>query len=254
MFLTGFLGGGVDRKQDLLGAPVELHVVVAAEREDHGANGRRLSFAHEVKVEHALHRPVLHAVNDGPRGLRRSDNGVLLTCGRWRLGLLASVGLLHLNQLPRRRRCGAGTQIRLGDHLLEPKGHGHHCRDVRLWAVDLHAQAQLVAGNLQLLQALKIVGPCPTAPDLDLVLLDLVREHLQSLDEPGEGGCHVSEVGNASADDQELSLRVLIPAHQRQNRLGIGKRLLCAGRSGVFTVVCQLFPPAVICHGVGVDH
>ena len=52
--------------------------MVAGEGEDHRGDGRRLPLAHVVEVEHALHGPVLQAVDDGPRLGGGRDDGVAL--------------------------------------------------------------------------------------------------------------------------------------------------------------------------------
>mmetsp|Transcript_60820 Transcript_60820/g.98467 ORF Transcript_60820/g.98467 Transcript_60820/m.98467 type:complete len:506 (-) Transcript_60820:816-2333(-) len=253
VLLNSLLGGSVDRHQNLVGAPVELHVVVAGEGEDHGFHGRLLALAHEVKVQHALDRPVLQTIDDTGGLWGGGDEGVLrASWGLW-VNLRVRLPARHVNHLPLRRAAGL-REVGLRKVGDEAQGHWDHCCDVRLGAVDLEAEPELVAGGLHLAQTLQVVGPSTADADLDLVLLDLRGVVLQGLDEAGEGGCDIREVCDAATDDQELAIWVLVLQHQRQQGLGVHKGLLGGRSAGVLAIICQLVSPAVVCHGVCVDH
>mmetsp|Transcript_86055 Transcript_86055/g.136709 ORF Transcript_86055/g.136709 Transcript_86055/m.136709 type:complete len:229 (-) Transcript_86055:382-1068(-) len=226
MLLACLLGGGVDWHQDLLCAPVEFHVVVATERKYHGTNRRRFPFAHVVEVQHTLNSSILQAIHDRPRLRRRRHDGMFVAIRR---RLLWSCLVLHLDSLPCWRRCRSSIEIRLRQSFFQTKCHWHNRSDVSLRTIDLDAQSKFLTRNLQFLQALQVVGSSTAAPNLNLVLLDLIGKHVQGLDETREGGRNICEVRDASPDDQELALWVFVSAHQGQDGLGIGECLLGAG-------------------------
>lgn len=64
VLLHGVVHRLVDRDEDLAVAPVELLLVIARERVDHGDHRRLFAAADEVEVEHGLNRARLHAPHD----------------------------------------------------------------------------------------------------------------------------------------------------------------------------------------------
>lgn len=67
MLSHSLLGRLVDGEQGLARSPVHLADELAAECVDDTGNGRRLAFADEVEVEHALHSLGLQAVHEASR-------------------------------------------------------------------------------------------------------------------------------------------------------------------------------------------
>lgn len=102
-------------------------------------------------------------------------------------------------------------------------------------------------------QALLIVRSSSANKDLDVKVLQLDLELLESLDDALERGCHVGEVGDAAADDQDLATRIVLPRHEREQGLGIVIGLLLARCSAVLAVVGQFFGTAQGAHCVRVD-
>mmetsp|Transcript_29767 Transcript_29767/g.54237 ORF Transcript_29767/g.54237 Transcript_29767/m.54237 type:complete len:213 (-) Transcript_29767:1075-1713(-) len=212
MFRHRLLRGRIHRDQDLLCAPVELHIVVALEWEDHGCHRGTLPLAHEVKIQHALHRTVLQAVDDCSGVWRGCDQRLFVACWRsfWRSALLAS---FDRNQSVRRWWSWC-SKVRLWQWVNNSQSHGHHRSDVSLRTIELDAKTELVTRCLHLPQALQVVGTGSSYPNLDVVLLDLRGILIKSFDEACEGSRNISEVRDATADDQELALWVLVAKHQ----------------------------------------
>mmetsp|Transcript_37993 Transcript_37993/g.77737 ORF Transcript_37993/g.77737 Transcript_37993/m.77737 type:complete len:240 (+) Transcript_37993:1876-2595(+) len=239
MLLHRLLGRSVDRHEDLLCAPVELDIMVSGEGEDHGIHRRLLAFAHEVKVQHTLNSSVLHAVHNRSGLWRCRHECVLGACRRRRMALWRGLLALEVNHLPN-RRSARSRQVRLREGIDLSQGHWDHRRDVGLRAVHLDAEAKLVAGSLHLAQAFKVVGTGAANQDLDLVLLDVIGVLLECLDKSCERRSHVREVGDASTNDQKLTLRVLVLHHQGQQGFGIDESFLGGRSSGVLSIVCEL--------------
>mmetsp|Transcript_79918 Transcript_79918/g.185577 ORF Transcript_79918/g.185577 Transcript_79918/m.185577 type:complete len:619 (-) Transcript_79918:445-2301(-) len=251
VLLARLLGRCVDGHERFLSAPVELHIVVAREREDHGLNRGLLALAHVVKIEHALHRTVLHAVDNGC-GLWSGGHDGVLCGGRRRLSKWRGL-FLHLDHLAHRRAAGL-AEIGLRQGLDEAKSHRDHRRDVGFRAINLQAQTQLLSRDLDLAQALDVVGPSAADHDLDLVLLDVICIVLQCLDEAGESCRHICEVGNTATDDEEFAIRVLGLHHEREQCLRIGKSFLCRRSARVLAVVGKFVTPAIVRDSVSVDN
>mmetsp|Transcript_47745 Transcript_47745/g.111345 ORF Transcript_47745/g.111345 Transcript_47745/m.111345 type:complete len:226 (+) Transcript_47745:1915-2592(+) len=219
MLLCRLLRGRIHRDQDLLCAPVELHVMVALKREHHRCDRWLLPLAHEVKIEHTLHCTVLQPIDNCLCARCGCYNCLLVACWRrlWGIGLL---GTLHWNHCVGGRRSWC-SEIGLWQWVNDSQGHRYHCCDVSLGTIELDAKTQLVAGSFHLPQALQVVRSGASDPNLDVVLLDVRSILIQGLDEACECCRHICEIGNATTNDEEFAFRMLVAEHQAQNGLGV---------------------------------
>eukprot|EP00047_Mylnosiga_fluctuans_P002395 m.224315 g.224315 ORF g.224315 m.224315 type:complete len:1021 (+) comp11078_c0_seq1:64-3126(+) len=264
----------IDRNHDLLGAPVEALLVVAAEGVDHSRDRRRHAVAAEVEVEHALDGLRMHAVEEragvgreprGRGGLRRrggrggragrdGGRGVVgnlrAACrppghgrGGRRVGRLRD-DVLHVAGVVQRRR---------GD-VLQAERHADDGGHVGLGPVHVDGHPQRRADVAHDVEALLVVRAAAAHVDGDLVALDDVLELLDGAHDALERRGHVGEVGNAAADDKDLAARVLVLGHEGQHRLRVLVSLLLARRARVLAVVGQLGGTAQIADGIAVDH
>lgn len=127
-------------------------------------------------------------------------------------------------------------------------------RDVHLWAVDVHVEAKLLTNTLDVLETLLVIGSGTTNPDLDLVLNKLGGNLPQGADDALECGGDICEVGNATTDEQNLTLRVLRSAeHEVKDGTGVVEGLGLSGSTRVLTVVGKLAGESGGGDGVGVD-
>lgn len=74
-------------------------------------------------------------------------------------------------------------------HLARHKRQRHNTRNVHLRAEDLHAQAQLGADGLDVLETFLVVGTGAADPDLDLVLDEEGRDFAEGADDTLECAC-----------------------------------------------------------------
>ena len=76
---------------------------------------------------------------------------------------------------------------------------------------------------------------------------------LQSSDNPLEGCSNIGEVGNSTANDQHLAIRMFLSGHERKQSSGIVIGLLFRGCTTVLSIVCQLSGASQGTDGVRVD-
>mmetsp|Transcript_13165 Transcript_13165/g.52746 ORF Transcript_13165/g.52746 Transcript_13165/m.52746 type:complete len:1108 (+) Transcript_13165:373-3696(+) len=256
------LAGRRDRRvhgdERLLGAPVELDVVVPLERVDHRGDRRALPLAHEVKVEHPLHGALLEPVDEAPRLvgelLRRHGRQRRLEVGRRARELARPherrVGRRGLGDRVDQRRVGVEVGDRVEGHEAErERAHGD---GVLLGPEDLHREARLVAEREHHLEALLVVGARAAHEDRHVAGEELVLEGLDRLDEALEGGGDVGEVGDAAADDEDLAVVAFGAAHEPEDGARVVVRLLVVRRARVLAVVRQLVREAEVTDRVGV--
>lgn len=125
---------------------------------------------------------------------------------------------------------------------------------VQLGSVHMHIQIQLLTHRLDVLQSLLVVGPRATHPDLDLVLVQDGGHLAQGTDDALERGRDVGEVGDTTADEEDLAVRVSRGAqHQVEDGAGVVVGLGLGGSARVFTVVGQFADEPGRGDGVGVD-
>ena len=108
--------------------------------------------------------------------------------------------------------------------------------------------------NVKIPETLLVVGTGSTNKQLDILILDESLILLECPHDSLEGGGHVGKVGNTSANNEHLAVRMLLPGHEGQDGSCVVVGLLLGGRPGVFSVVGQLRGPAQGTDGVGVDH
>ena len=130
---------------------------------------------------------------------------------------------------------------------------------MHLWAIHVHVESELLTYALDVLETFLVVGACTTDPDLDVVLVEDGSDLTQSADDTFECGgnlCNVSrhsskkeyscktyvgEVGNTTADEENLAFRVdRGPKHEIKDSASVVEGLSLTGRTGVFTVVGEL--------------
>src|SRR5262245_38975964 len=85
----------------------------------------------------------------------------------------------------------------------------HDTRDVHLRTVHMHVETKFLADGLDVLETLLVVGTRTTNPDLDVVLDERRRNFPQGADDTLEGRRNVGEVGNTTANEEDLALGML---------------------------------------------
>mmetsp|Transcript_3441 Transcript_3441/g.13652 ORF Transcript_3441/g.13652 Transcript_3441/m.13652 type:complete len:488 (-) Transcript_3441:84-1547(-) len=144
------------------------------------------------------------------------------------------------------------VELRQGRAVLDAQRHGNDGHDVRLGAVDMHGDVDLLADLAHLAKALLVVGTAAADPDAHVPVAELLLVGLERGNDALEGARDVGEVGDAAADDQHLAARILDARHEPKDGLGVVEGLLLVGSSGVLAVVRQLGAVAKVGDGVGV--
>lgn len=125
---------------------------------------------------------------------------------------------------------------------------------MHLGAKDLGVEAELLGGGLHVLETLLVVGAGTADPDLDLVLNELGSKVAEGADDTLEGAGDVGEVGNTTADEEDLALVAHGSAeHEVQDGAGVVVGLRLGGSTRVLTIVGELVGKANRGNGVGVD-
>lgn len=138
--------------------------------------------------------------------------------------------------------------------LLALQGQRNDTGDVHLGTENVHVQAELDTGGLDVLETLLVVGTSTADPDLGLVLVQDGGDIAQSTDDTLEGAGNVGEVGNTTTDEEDLALGVHGGAeHQIQDSLSVVVGLSLGGSTGVLSVVGQLGDETSGGNGVSVD-
>jgi len=176
VLLHGVLDRSVDGKESLIGAPVEFLDVVAAEGIDHRRDGRILTAATVVEVEHALDSTRLETVHERAgigvewsvsgtsRGVDVEVNDLVIGLDTFTLGTEDANGLLGLldGGIDSGRSAGsrggdtlgARSTLRLGD----TQSKRDDISDVGLGAIHLDRDAERLAQESHSLETLLIVG------------------------------------------------------------------------------------------------
>lgn len=117
----------------------------------------------------------------------------------------------------------------------------------------MHVETQLLTDGLDVLETLLVVGTRTADPDLHLVLNEHGGDLADGADDTLEGGGDVGEVGNTTADEEDLAIGVGGGAqHQVEDGAGVVEGLRLGGRTRVLTVVGELADEAGRGDGVGV--
>ena len=221
---------------------------------DHGSNGRGLSSARVIKVEHALdgarletihertrvgvERPVRRTSGTRALGLKVDDmvrrlrafairvdrtNGIVALCDGGNL----SWGCIRLNGMKAINANVGG----LGLADVNAKSEGYDLSDVCVWAKDADRDAQALTEETHGLETFLVVGSTSTNKDLDRVSDQLTLELLEGTDDALEGGSDVGKVGNTTTNDEDFALGVgssasdevdcvyaLIPVHSSKTK------------------------------------
>jgi hypothetical protein len=224
---SSILDAGVDRKESLLGSPIELLDVVTTEGVNHGSDGRACTTAGVVKVKHALDGTGLETIDEGAgTGVERPKPGAggrrlfglkvdnlvfgLCTATIGMNGANSGLGFIDGSNL-RGRSARLDTfqtvmrnSLGLGD--VNAQCEGDNLGDVGIGAEDADGNAKALSEKAHRLETLLIVWTTTTDEDLDTVADKLVLVLLEGTDDTLEGSSDVGEVGNTTTDDEDLAL------------------------------------------------
>ena len=138
--------------------------------------------------------------------------------------------------------------------LLTQQRKRHNATDVQLRSVDMHVQFQLLTDRLDVLQSLLVVGTRATDPDLDLVFVQDGSDLAEGADHALEGRRDVREVGNTTADEENLAVGVGGGAeHQVQDGACVVVGLGLGRGTRVLAVVGEFADEASRGNSVGID-
>ena len=176
-----------------------------------------------------------------PTGLNSTDGG-RLRCG---------------SPLPGGSRSGRGEGS-LGDvdaiTCLDAQSQGNDLRNVSFGAIHLNGNTERLAQQTHGLEALLVVGTTTTDVDFDLMVGERCLEVREGTDDTLEGSGNVGEVGNATTNDQNLSLGIgFPPSHKVEDGLCVFVGLTLGWRTGVFSVVGKFVGETVSGNGIRVD-
>lgn len=131
----------------------------------------------------------------------------------------------------------------------------HDTTDVHLGAKDLGVKTELLCRSLEVFKTLLVVGTGTTDPNLSVVLNESLAVLPKSLDDTLESASDVGEVGNTTADEEDLALlRHRSTEHKVENSAGVVVGLRLGGSTRVLTVVGKLISKTSRGDGIGVDH
>lgn len=125
---------------------------------------------------------------------------------------------------------------------------------MHLGTIHVHVQAKLETNRLDVLETLLVVGTSTADPDLDLVLVEDGGDLAKSANDTLESAGNVGEVGNTTADEEDLAIGVCGGTqHQVEDSAGVVEGLCLSGSAGVLSVVSKLANETSGGNGVGVD-
>ncbi len=138
--------------------------------------------------------------------------------------------------------------------LAGDKGERNDTRDVHLGAKDLGVEAELLSSSLHVLETLLVVGAGTANPDLDLVLNEAGSKVAESPNDTLKGAGNVGEVGNTTADEENLALVGDRSAeHEVEDGSGVVVGLGLGGSTRVLTIVGKLVSKARRGNGISID-
>ena len=190
-------------------------------------------------VEGEIIRPILHdggvEVNDLVLGLVATPAGVNSTNGEG----FRSGGLRRRGSWRRRGEGSLGNVYTVV--CLDSQSQRNDLSYMGFGAVDLDGNTERLAQQPHGLEAFLVVGAATTNVDFDLVIDERGLELLEGTDDTLEGSGDIGEVGNATTNDQDLSLGVgLSTCDEVEDSFGVFVGLTLGRRTGVFSVVCEL--------------
>ncbi|KAG5456814.1 MAG: hypothetical protein BJ554DRAFT_3336, partial [Olpidium bornovanus] len=251
--------GGEHREKRLLGAPVELLDVGTSKRINHGGDRGRFALANKVKIQHSLHRPRLHPVDErtgvlGERGVPRVSLGEAVLgreVGHRAVRFAGGAAVRDRGAVGSRRAVRHWGKLRFRDYVqrsiglgLRKRGEskGHDGRHVGLGAKDVDGNPHRLPELAHQRQAFLVVRSAATHVDLDVVRLEGALVLLQGAHDALESRGNVREVRDSSADQQDLAVGVRSrrPRHQVEDGLCVLVRLRLGGSPGILAVVRQL--------------
>jgi hypothetical protein len=139
--------------------------------------------------------------------------------------------------------------------LAGDESQGNDTGDVHLRTKDLGVETEFLGSGLHVLETLLVVGTSTSDPDLDVVLNQLSGIVSEGSDDTLEGAGNVGEVGNTTADEENLALLGLRGSeHEVEDSSGVVVGLALGGSTRVLTVVGELVGEASGSDGIGVDN
>ena len=228
MLFHSFLDRGIDGKESLFGAPVELLDVVATEGIDHRRDGGVLTTATVVEVEHALDSTRLETIHErasvgikwsvggASRGVHIEVDDLVVGLDAYTLGTEDANGLLRLldGGIDGGRSAGSrgGHAVsfcaRSALRLCDTQSEWDNLGDVGLGAVHLDRNTKRLAKETHGLETLLVVRATTADENADRMVDKRSLVLFESTDDAFESRGDVCEVGNTTTNDENLSFRV----------------------------------------------
>ena len=272
MFGDSLVDRSVHGKQRFLGTPIELLDVVSAEWIDHSSNRSRSTSTRVIEVKHALDGTGLEAVHKRTsrvveRKIIRSllhgsgvkMNDLVLRLGASTTGLDRTDGDgLRSGSLLSRGVWGGRGEGSLGNvdavTCLDSQSQGNDLSDMSFGTINLDRNTERLAQQTHSLETLLVVGTTTTDVDFDLVIDKRSLELRKGTDDTLESSGNVGEVGDTTANDQDLSIRVRFSSGNKvENGFGVFVGLALSRCTGVFSVVGKFMGETVGSNSIRVN-
>ena len=272
MFGDGLVDRSVDGKQCFLGTPIKLLNVVSAEWVDHCSDRSTSATARVIEIKHALDGTRLETVYERTRRVVKGEiirallhgrgvkvNDLVLRLGATATGLdRTNGGGLRSSSLRSRGVRGGRREGSLWDvdavTCLDTQSEWNDLSDMSFGAVNLDRNTQRFAQQAHGLEALLVVWTTTTNVDFNLVVDERRLELRKGTNDTLESSSDVGEVGNTTANDQDLSFGVGLSTRNKvQNGFGVFVSLALGRRTRVFSIVCKLVGEAVGSNGIRIN-
>jgi hypothetical protein len=139
--------------------------------------------------------------------------------------------------------------------LSRDEGKRHDTRHVHLRTEHVHVEAELLADVFDVLETFLVVGAGTTDPDLGLVLDEEGCDFPKGADDTLESRGNVGEVGNTTANEEDLALLVLgSTEHEVEDGAGVVESLGLRRSTRVLAVVGKLTSETSRGDGISVDN
>jgi len=247
--------------------------MVPAEWVDHSSDRCGGSTARVIKVKHALDGTGLETVHERTGGVVEGEvirtlfhsgsvkvDDLVLRLVATPTGLDSTDGDRLGGGSPRSRgsRSGRGEGS-LGDMNAiacpDAQSQWNDLSDVGFGAIHLDGNTERLAQQAHGLETFLVVGATATDVNFNLVVDERCLELFESADDTLEGSGNVGEVGNTTANDQDLSLGVRLSASDEvKDGFGVFVCLTFSWCTRVFSIVGKLVSKAVGGDGIRVNN